>query len=530
MLFWRTAAPIGRPGGRGARRLRALVVAAAALLSAKMTVVAGGQAALPPAATIRLSPADALRLSREGRQSVQAQTAVGLELTLWASGSLVADPIAMDIDSRGAMYVSASPRSGQLLDLRQHANWVPDVLTLKTVEDLQQFFQRVLAPERSAENVWLPDLNHDGSRDWRDLMAIKERIYRLQDTSGIGVADLSQVVYEGFNQDVTSDIAGGLLLYEGDLYVTVAPDLWRLHDTNGDGIFDAVESLSHGYSVHPTWSGHDMSALTLGPDGRVYWKIAEAGMNVVDSTGRRWAYPDQGAILRADPDGSGFEVFAAGLRNTQEIAFDEYGNLVSVDNDGDYPGETERVVYITRGSDAGWRSTWQYGKYTDPANNKYNVWINEGMFRPRFEGQAAYFTPPVASYPDAPDSLVYHPGVVLDDRWRQHFFVTNFTGTPSSARVFAFKVNERGAGFELTSNTEILRGILSAGMKIGPDGAIYLTDWITGWDPKGDGRIWKLDTPASAASNARLELRKVFAANLPAQTGAALGDWLGHAD
>src|SRR5262245_6505761 len=128
MVFWRIVASIVRPGGRGTRRLCALVVAAGALLSATMSGF-GGQAALPPAATIRLSPADALRLSREGRQSVQAQTADGLELTLWASGALVADPIAMDIDSRGAMYVSASPRSGQFLDLRQHANWVPDVHT-----------------------------------------------------------------------------------------------------------------------------------------------------------------------------------------------------------------------------------------------------------------------------------------------------------------------------------------------------------------------------------------------------------------
>ena len=354
----------------------------------------------------------------------------GLELTLWASGSLVADPIAMDIDSRGAMYVSASPRSGQLLDIRQHANWVPDVHTLRTVEDLQQFFQRVLAPERSAENTWLPDINHDGSRDWRDLLVIKDRIYRLQDTSGIGVADFSQVVYEGFNRDVTSDIAGGVLLYEGDLYVTAAPDLWRLRDTNGDGVFDAAESISHGYSVHPTFSGHDLSALTLGPDGRIYWKMAEAGMNVVDPTGRRWAYPNQGAILRANPDGSGFEVFATGLRNTQEIAFDEYGNLVSVDNDGDYPGETERVVYITRGSDAGWRSTWRCSD-TTRRTTKYNVWPTKDVAAIRRSG--GHFVPPIGLHPPVP-RVRLQPGDGADDRWRGHF-QTSFTGMPRPLRV-----------------------------------------------------------------------------------------------
>jgi hypothetical protein len=50
--------------------------------------------------------------------------------------------------------------------------------------------------------------------------------------------------------------------------------------------------------------------------------------------------------------------------------FDAYGNLISSDNDGDHRGESERLVHVVEGSDAGWRSNWQYGKYTDPKNNR----------------------------------------------------------------------------------------------------------------------------------------------------------------
>ena len=39
--------------------------------------------------------------------------------------------------------------------------------------------------------------------------------------------------------------------------------------------------------------------------------------------------------------------------------------------------------------DSGWRINWQFGKYVDPDNNTYKVWMEESMFKPRFAGQAA---------------------------------------------------------------------------------------------------------------------------------------------
>jgi putative heme-binding domain-containing protein len=39
----------------------------------------------------------------------------------------------------------------------------------------------------------------------------------------------------------------------------------------------------------------------------------------------------------------------------------------------------------------------------------------------------------------------------------------------------------------------ILSGILATGIDFGPDGALYLADWIDGWGTKDHGRIWKLD-------------------------------------
>jgi putative membrane-bound dehydrogenase-like protein len=479
---------------------------------------------------VRLAAPDAARLAAEERRQISVEMPPGLEVKVFAPEGLVADPIAIDLDERGTLYATSSSRSSLPLDIRGHPTWVPTAHALRSHEDLQRFYQRELAPARSATNGWIDDLNKDGSHDWRDLSEMKERLVRVQDTDGDGIADLSQVMAEGFNLDPGFDVAGGLLHHAGDLFFGIAPGLWRMRDADGDGAIDVQTPVSLGYNIHPAFGGHGISGVTLGPDGRIYWEVGDIGYNVVDPGGRRWAHPNQGAVFRANPDGSNFEVFATGIRNLQEFAFDELGDLISVDNDGDHEGETERLVYLPEGSDSGWRANWQYGKYTDPDNNRYNVWMDESMFKPRFDGQAAYILPPIAPYHTGPSGMVFNPGTALSEEWRNHFFVSSFPGSADNARVYAFRLKQQGAGFALDSDKVLLRGILTVGMKFGPDGALYLTDWITGWTGKGKGRIWKLDAPQAAETAQRAEVRSLLPQDFTTRTLADLSTLLGHAD
>ena len=131
---------------------------------------------------------------------------------------------------------------------------------MQTVEDRRNFIRKELAPENSSKNQWLPDLNEDGSHDWKDLTVEKENVYRLEDTNGDGVADQSQLVVEDFHEEVT-DVAGAVLVHEDELFVGVAPDLWRIRDTNNDGLADEKTSISHGYGVHIGFGGHNTSVL-----------------------------------------------------------------------------------------------------------------------------------------------------------------------------------------------------------------------------------------------------------------------------
>lgn len=515
---------------------RPLLLFAAVLLVPAVAplVISGEQTPFPqaskPPAPVRIDQAEAARLAKEARAKVAVEMPAGLELSLWASERLVSDPIAIDLDPRGTAYVTSSSRNNMPLDIRGHPDWVPTVHTLKTVEDLRAFYRKVMAPERSSQNGWIPDLNKDGSRDIRDLAEYKERLHRVQDTDGDGLADTSQIMADNFNHDPTWDVAGGVLYHDGDLIFGVPPGVYRLRDTNGDGIIDQQATISEGYNTHPAFGGHGISGVLMGPDGRLYWEVGDMGFSVVDGAGRRWSYPNQGAVLRAEPDGSGFEVFAVGIRNLQEFSFDEHGNLISVDNDGDHQGEHERVVYIPYGSDSGWRSNWQYGKYTDPKNNRYNVWMAEGVFKPRHPGQTTHILPPVAPWHAGPSGMVYNPGTALSAEWKNYHFVSSFAGSASTARIFGFKLKEDGAGFAVDNEKLLLRGILTVGMKFGPDGALYLTDWITGWDSKNNGRLWKLDAAGAAGTPERREVQSLLAADFAPRSADDVATLLRHAD
>ena len=431
--------------------------------------------------------------AKEIREKTVVKLADGLKLDLWASDSLAPDPVAIAMDDAGRVYLNRTNRQkNSEFDIRGHRNWITESIALQTVEDRRKFLHKTFAPEKSKENNWLKDLNGDGSHDWKDLAVEKDEVWRIEDTDNDGIADVSMRILDDFFDEV-SDVAGGLLVRAKDIFVTIAPDVWRLRDTNGDGVLDEKTSISHGYGVHIGFSGHGMSNPIEGPDGKIYWNIGDIGANITTAEGVKHEHPNSGIIARSNPDGSDFEIFAHGLRNTHEFVFDEYGNLISSDNDGDHPGESERLVHVVEGSDAGWRSNWQYGKYTDPKNNSYKVWMDEKLFKPRWDGQAAYIIPPIQNFHNGPTGMQYNPGTALGKDWKNKFFLVEFVGNPARSPIWSFGLKPKGASFVLDGEKNILTGILPTGIRFGPDGALYVADWINGWDTKNYGRVWKLD-------------------------------------
>jgi quinoprotein glucose dehydrogenase len=467
---------------------------------------------------IALSDAEAEVAATQALGQVNLQPAEGLKVDLWAPTNLLGDPVAINVDWQGRVWATVTQRSNNSeFDIRGYPQWEIPSMGFESVTDRRNFLREELAPEKSAQNEWLQDRNKDGSHDWRDLAVVKEEVVLLQDTTGNGRANQSRLFLKDFNAEVT-DVLGGIYYHNqsDELFLGVAPNAWRVKDTDGDLRADTKTSLAEGFGIHIGFSGHGMSGVVQGPDGRIYYGIGDIGANITDLSGKQWPYPNQGVIVRSELDGSNFEVFAAGLRNTHEFSFDQYGNLISVDNDGDHEGESERLVYLIDGSDSGWRTNWQLGKYKNPANNSYKVWMDEDYYKPRFDNQAAHILPPIAPYHSGPAGMVYNPGTALSEEWRNHFFVVEFVGSAPRSGINAFTLEPKGASFTLASDQNIFRGVQATGLDFGPEGALYMGDWVDGWQTNGTGRVWKMDVTEGADSDLRRETAKLLAADFGA--------------
>ncbi len=446
----------------------------------------------------------------------------GLERSLVAQQPLLKNPVSVSVDVDGTIYVTETARRKVAdLDIREFMSdgWAVEDVSHTSIEEKLAFFRKELDGKKKFPKSSLKDWNKDGKVDVKDLTEVSEKIIRLTDKDGDGVMDASNVFAEGFNTEVTG-IAAGTLAWRGDVYATIAPDMWKLRDTDGDGKADTRESLAHGFGIHIAYAGHDMHGLILGPDGRVYWSIGDKGTNVTSKEGENWFAPHEGAVLRCYPDGSGFEIFARGLRNPQEIAFDKYGNLFSVDNDSDQKGERERFVHITEGSDTGWRNYYQY------RGSAYNPWMAESISVPSGEFQPAYITPTNQNYSDGPAGFAYNPGTALNAKYDDAFFVTEFP----KGNLRSFKVKPKGATFEMTDEHVVYSGPMNVGINFGPDGALYSADWGGGYPLNEKGAVWKLDDPTIAGTAIRKEVAEMLKAGPGKVSTTDLVKRLSHKD
>jgi quinoprotein glucose dehydrogenase len=440
----------------------------------------------------------------------------GLKVELWASEPLLANPVSFAPDEKGRWFIAESyrqegrqvggkPVAGGVVDNRGHMNWLDADISSRTTEERLAMMRRFYPdPKKFAEA----------------FETFEERVVMVEDTKGAGRADKSTVFADGF-RDALDGTGAGVIARGNEVWWTCIPNLWHFADSNGDGKAETKEKLLSGFGVKFAFRGHDMHGLRFGPDGKLYFTIGDRGLNVKTKEGRQIEVSDTGAILRCNPDGTGFEVFATGVRNPQEPAFDEFGNLFTGDNNSD-SGDKARFIQLVEGGDSGWRMTFQYMDDRGP-------WNRELLWDEKDGRKARYIVPPIANLSNGPSGLTYNPGTALSGRYAQRFFLSDFRGGASASVVHEIALEPAGAWHRLRERRDFVKGVLTTDVEFGPDGGLYVLDWVESWSGVDKGRIFKITDP-NADKAKQAEVKKLLAEGVAARSAEELEKLLAHDD
>jgi len=434
----------------------------------------------------------------------------GMTRRLFARELLESVPVAIDVDGRGRVFVAESDRLyGGASDNRRKEYWLPDELAAESVEERRAYIEKWAA--RGGDPLsWYTER--------RDVLRV------LEDGDGDGVADRSRPL-ASFG-DPLRGLGAGVLALPGGVYYANIPDLFWLPDAEGDGEAPEPEILATGFGVKTSLAGHDLHGLALGPEGRLYFSIGDRGYRVRTREGRELADPldaGRGAVFRMNPDGSELEVFATGLRNPQELAFDDFGNLFTGDNNSD-AADKARVVYLVEGGDSGWTLAFQ----TLEEEYLRGPWNQERHWELQHPGQPAWILPPIAHLATGPAGLAAYPGLGLPERYRGHLFLCDYRYAITQSGIWSFALRPEGAAFALDDVHLFVGSLLATDLAFGEDGRIAVSEYAERPEPRQ--ALWVLEHGASREDPRLAEAGRWLREGFSARASGELVGLLGHAD
>ena len=116
--------------------------------------------------------------------------------------------------------------------------------------------------------------------------------------------------------------------HDGSLYVAAPPSIWKLTDTDDDGVADEREEWFQGKTL--TGCANDLHGPYLGPDGWIYWCKGAFAEQTYERP-RQEAARDRRRphIFRCRPDGTGIEpVMTGGMDNPVDVVFTPGGERI----------------------------------------------------------------------------------------------------------------------------------------------------------------------------------------------------------
>lgn len=203
---------------------------------------------------------------------------------------------------------------------------------------------------------------------------------------------------------------------------------------------------------------HSANGIAFGADGWGYVGVgARADHGEIlggDNAGQQdELHPLEASILRFNPDTGAVEVYARGLRNAYDVAWDANGQLWASENQPDFD-PPEEVHRITPGGEHG-----------------YPWYDCDVCFSPP---AGVTLVPPVYTF--APSSSPTGITAYTSNQFPSDYFNNKFV-TLWSAFVGAQKVMRLGSGPPTNFATGFGAPI---DVMVGPDGSMYVADWATG--------------------------------------------------
>jgi glucose/arabinose dehydrogenase len=302
----------------------------------------------------------------------------------------------------------------------------------------------------------------------------KQGLYRVT-ASAIGSGELSRIEPLGGQASLVG-WAQGLLYAFDSLYVTVSDEndswptgLYRLLDVDKDGVFDQTVPL-----LQLDASGeHGPHSIVMGPEGKSLYMIcgnktpvperietkkvpATTGFDHLMPSGfKNTEFTDGGWVVKMDPDGSNLELFASGLRNSFDLAFNEVGDLFTFDSDMEFDLGTPfyrptRICHIVSGGEFGWRAN--AGKWPDYYEDSVAPVVNIG--------------------PGSPTGLIFGYNTAFPKKYQKAMFALDWT----YATIYAVYLEGKGASYKATFETFLSgTGLPMTDVLVGNEGALYVS-------------------------------------------------------
>jgi glucose/arabinose dehydrogenase len=287
------------------------------------------------------------------------------------------------------------------------------------------------------------------------------RIVCFADENADGLPEKQVVVASGLNSP------SSLAFYrDGSLYVGETTRILQLTQPDQEGVFQNSQTIIEGLPS----GGHSTRTVLFSPDWSSLYVSIGSSCNVCEEQD-----PRRAAIMRYNPDGSGGEVFASGLRNAVGITFRPGTDELWATNNGrDWMGDNqppETVNLVRQGEDFGWPRC-HAGRIPDPEFGGSDAC--QGVADPQVEMQAH----------SAPLGLEFYTGTQFPQEYQGDLFVA-FHGSwnrsvPTGYKVVRIPMQGATPGPVQDFATGWLINNNSWGRPVdlvtGPEGSLFLSD------------------------------------------------------